>query len=66
MSRPQAELLKGTLDMLILRALLAGPVHGYGIARWIEDRAGDLLAIEEGSQGQVLSTDRGGRAAVRS
>ena len=49
MSRPQAELLKGTLDMLILRALLAGPVHGYGIARWIEDRAGDLLAIEEGS-----------------
>ena len=49
MSRPKAELLKGTLDMLILRALLSGPIHGYGIARWIEIRTDDLLAIEEGS-----------------
>lgn len=49
MPRPKAELLKGTLDMLILRALQSGPIHGYGIARWIEVRTDDLLAIEEGS-----------------
>jgi transcriptional regulator len=42
-------LLKGTLDMLILRALTHGPRHGYGIARWIEERSGGALRIEEGS-----------------
>ncbi len=44
-----AELLQGTLGILILKALLAGPTHGYGIARWIEDTADDALRIEEGS-----------------
>lgn len=45
----KAELLKGTLDMLILKAVARGPNHGYGIARWLEDRSDDLLQIEEGS-----------------
>ncbi len=44
-----AELLQGTLGILILKALLAGPAHGYGIARWVERTTGDVLRIEEGS-----------------
>jgi transcriptional regulator len=43
------ELLKGTLDMLILQALTRGPMHGYGVARWIEERTDGTLVIEEGS-----------------
>ncbi|MGH7593836.1 MAG: PadR family transcriptional regulator [Gemmatimonadales bacterium] len=43
------DLLQGTLGLLILKALLAGPDHGYGLARWIEDTTSDVLRIEEGS-----------------
>ena len=49
MSRNGGDFLQGTLDMLILQALFVGPMHGYGVARWIERRTGDLLQIEEGS-----------------
>ena len=45
----RADLLKGTLDLLILKALTFGPEHGYGIARWLEESSEDLLRIEEGS-----------------
>jgi transcriptional regulator len=48
-SDPKADLLKGTLDLLILKALTVGPQHGYGIARWLEESSHDLLRIEEGS-----------------
>jgi transcriptional regulator len=43
------ELLRGTLDLLILRALKVEPTHGYGVLRWIERATGDELRIEEGS-----------------
>ena len=43
------DLLQGTLGILILKALLPAPTHGYAIARWIEDTTGDVLRIEEGS-----------------
>ena len=43
------ELLQGTLAILILKALLAEPTHGYGIARWIEQTTSDVLRVEEGS-----------------
>jgi transcriptional regulator len=43
------DLPQGTLAILILKALLTGPTHGYGIARWVEDPAGDVVRIEEGS-----------------
>ena len=43
------DLLQGILDMLVLKALSWGPNHGYGVARLIEDRTGDALAVEEGS-----------------
>jgi PadR family transcriptional regulator PadR len=49
MSDAKAELLRGTLDLLILKAVAWGPSHGYGIARWLETVSEDLLQIEEGS-----------------
>jgi PadR family transcriptional regulator PadR len=45
----EAELLQGTLDVLILKALTWGPSHGYGVARWIQQVTDDALRIEEGS-----------------
>ena len=49
MTKPRADLLKGTLDLLILKALTSGSLHGYGVARWLEDSSNNLLHIEEGS-----------------
>lgn len=49
MAEPSLELLRGTLDLLILKTLSWGPAHGYGIARWIEQCTDDVLAVEEGS-----------------
>ena len=49
MPDPRADLLKGTLDLLILKALAFGPRHGYGVARWLEASSNGLLRIEEGS-----------------
>ena len=43
------ELLQGTLDVLILRTLLAGPAHGYAIAKHIQRTSEDLLQVETGS-----------------
>lgn len=43
------ELLQGTLDMLILRTLLFGPVHGHGIARHIQRTSDEVLQVEHGS-----------------
>jgi PadR family transcriptional regulator len=45
----KAELLQGTLDMLILQTLQRGPEHGHGIGQSIRSRSGDLLDIEAGS-----------------
>ena len=42
-------LLQGTLDMLVLKALLRGPAHGYDVAQWILARSGEVLAVEEGA-----------------
>jgi transcriptional regulator len=55
MPNSRADLLKGTLDLLILKALTFGPRHGYGIARWLEESSRDLLHIEEGSLYPALS-----------
>ena len=45
----RGELLQGTLDMLILKALSWGPMHGYGVARWLQQLTDDPLQIEVGS-----------------
>ena len=44
-----AGLLQGTLELLVLKTLSWGPMHGYGIAEWIESATDDVLRIEEGS-----------------
>ena len=45
----QTDLLQGTLDLLVLRCLSAGPDHGYGIANRIHLLSDEVLRIEEGS-----------------
>src|SRR5215831_3765848 len=45
----RVELLQGTLDLLILRTLLAGPSHGHAIAKHIQRASEDLLQVETGS-----------------
>src|SRR5210317_2147310 len=61
MSRDTPELLKGTLDLLILKTLESGSLHGYGIARALEQKTGQALQIEEGSLYPALyrMTNRG-------
>src|SRR5579862_8973724 len=69
----RVELLQGTLDMLILRTLLLGPIHGHGITKHIQRTTDEVLQVEHGSlypalhrlerQGWIASkwqcTDRG-------
>ncbi|MFN7995173.1 MAG: PadR family transcriptional regulator [Bryobacteraceae bacterium] len=47
--RSEGELVQGTLDMLILKTLARGPMHGYGIALSIQQQSEDVLRVEEGS-----------------
>jgi PadR family transcriptional regulator PadR len=47
--RERIELLQGTLDLLILRTLLLGPVHGHAIAKAIEFNSDEVLQVEQGS-----------------
>ena len=45
----KADLLQGTLDMLILKALSLGPLHGYGVIRRISQMSGEMLTVEQGA-----------------
>jgi PadR family transcriptional regulator, regulatory protein PadR len=45
----QLDLMQGTLDMLILKAVSLGPLHGYGVLLRIQQISGDQLAIQQGS-----------------
>ncbi|MDB4908896.1 MAG: transcriptional regulator, PadR-family [Gemmatimonadetes bacterium] len=49
MPRPPLALLQGTLDVIVLKTLSWGPMHGYAIARWIQQVTDDALRVEEGS-----------------
>lgn len=49
MAAPRTDVLRGTLDLLILKSLCWGPAHGYAVAAWIERITDDALTIEEGS-----------------
>lgn len=46
---PDLELLRGTLDLLILKTLSWGPMHGLGLIRWIDEVSRRQLQIEEGA-----------------
>jgi PadR family transcriptional regulator, regulatory protein PadR len=45
----RSEILQGTLDMLILRTLLAGPAHGHAVAKSIQRTSDEMLQVEHGS-----------------
>src|SRR5262245_8735158 len=49
MTNPKADLLQGTLDMLILRALSLGPLHGYGIIQRIRRMSDEMMDVEQGA-----------------
>jgi transcriptional regulator len=49
MSKGNPDVLQGTLDLLILRTLVRGPQHGYGIAVHIQQVSDEVLRVEEGS-----------------
>src|ERR1700720_4633640 len=49
MADKKDDLLQGTLDLLILKALATGPMHGYGVAEWIHASSQDVLRVEEGA-----------------
>jgi DNA-binding PadR family transcriptional regulator len=40
-------LLKGTLDVLVLKALMFGPRHGYAVATWIRETSDETLTVED-------------------
>jgi PadR family transcriptional regulator PadR len=48
-NEPQNEMLKGTLDMMIVRTLVGGDAHGHTIAKVIERTSADLLEVEQSS-----------------
>lgn len=45
----QTELLQGTLEVLILKTVSRGEMHGYSIAEWIHQTSGEVLSVEEGA-----------------
>ena len=51
---PPLQLIKGTLDVLVLKALTWGPQHGFGIACWLEERSDQRLEIEDSALYQAL------------
>jgi transcriptional regulator len=69
MSKDKIDLLQGTLDLLVLQTLTCmGPMHGYGIARRIEQVGGDVLILNQGTiyaalvrlqQGKMISAEWG-------
>jgi PadR family transcriptional regulator, regulatory protein PadR len=46
---PKSDLLQGTLDMLILRVVALGPIHGYAIAQRLQQMSGAVLQVQQGS-----------------
>lgn len=46
---PKSDLLQGTLDVLILKVVALGPIHGYAIAQRLQQMSGDVLQVQQGS-----------------
>jgi len=54
MSRQPLPVLKGTLDLIILKTLSLGPMHGYNITKWVQHKVGDDIHIEHAALYQAL------------
>ncbi|HEY4306033.1 MAG TPA: PadR family transcriptional regulator [Gemmatimonadaceae bacterium] len=54
MTRDARDLLHGTLDLLVLRALTAAPMHGFALSRWIDDKTGGDLGIVDSALYKAL------------
>jgi transcriptional regulator len=54
MARTPSELLQGTVDILILRALALEPMHGYAISRWLAARSEGVLSVDGAALYQAL------------
>ena len=54
MARDTSDLLHGTLHLLVLKALSAQPLHGFGLSRWIEDRTNNELEIVDSALYKAL------------
>jgi|SRR5580658_7178147 PadR family transcriptional regulator PadR len=48
-TQDEGDLIQGTLEMLVLKALARGPLHGYAVAEWIERTSQQVLRVEEGA-----------------
>jgi PadR family transcriptional regulator PadR len=49
-----ALMMRGTVDLLILRALQPGPAHGYAVSRWVHERTDSVLVLEDAALYQAL------------
>lgn len=54
MPRDTSDLLHGTLDLLVLKALSTTPMHGFGLTKWIEQRAGNELEVVDSALYKAL------------
>ena len=54
MNHPTLSLLQGTVDLLVLRTLQAGPSHGYSVSRWVRERTDGVLSMEDAALYQAL------------
>ena len=54
MARDTSDLLHGTLDLLVLKAVATQPLHGFGLAKWIEQRTGNELEIVDSALYKAL------------
>src|SRR5438876_1479438 len=54
MPRESLGLVQGTVDVLILRALVRASMHGYAVSQWIRERSGGALAVEDAALYQAL------------
>ena len=54
MAHSSLSLIQGTVDLLVLRALQQGPVHGYAVSRWIRERTDAVISMEDAALYQAL------------
>ena len=61
MATDSLPLLKGTLDLLVLKALSWGPMHGFGISSWLHEQSGGTVGVDDSALYQALHRLEGRR-----